>query len=39
MAWVANTVTAISAADTKVILVILLLHMVAEVEETIDFLL
>jgi hypothetical protein len=37
MAWVANTVTAISAADTKVILVILLLHMVAEVGETIDF--
>jgi hypothetical protein len=39
MAWVANTVTAISVADTKVILVILLLHMVAEVGETIDFLL
>jgi hypothetical protein len=39
MAWVANTVTAISVADTEVILVILLLHMVAEVGETIDFLL
>jgi hypothetical protein len=39
MAWVANTVAAISAADTKVILVILFLHMVAEAKEALSSLL
>jgi hypothetical protein len=39
MAWVANRVAAISAADTKVILVILSLHMVAEAKEALSSLL
>jgi ribosomal protein S26 len=39
MAWVANTVAAINAADTKVILVILFLHMVAEAKEALSSLL